>query len=150
MLLSPLWFNIILAILANTYYMRASILDKKYNVEKKETKWSLFSSVPSGPINLSLVSTVFGGNRPRAPYSDHPPTSSPATSPRPSSWSFPASGTNQPWCYPFIAHQPGAPNFIKIIPLRWRPLSMAWSTCIFWPLIPTSFWASILTTKMWL
>ena len=38
--------------------------------------------MPSAPVDLSLVSTVFGGKRPRTPTSDHPPTSSPATTSR--------------------------------------------------------------------
>ena len=40
----------------------------------------------------------------------------------------------------------GAPAFLRITPLWWRPPSPAPSTCIFGPPTPTSLWASISTS----
>ena len=111
----------------------------------------MWGGVHLNPWNLSLISTVIGLNRTRDTCSSslgHPPTSFPATT----------FGTNlsailglqdQPAPRSDLSsllHINGAPAFLRITPLWWRPPSAAPSTCIFGPSTPTSLWVSISTS----
>lgn len=118
----------------------------KFSVNLKSYK-NKVGSAPRGPMDPSLASKLFGGNR-RRDTLFQPPTilhlSLRSPFPGPSSCASLAFGTSQHHFLWLVSYsQSRAPRLISIIPPRWRLPMTSWSTCIRRPPTPTTCWPSI-------
>ena len=109
------------------------------------SQWSL------GSLLLQQCLDGTDPGMPLAPASDHLPTFSLVAVFGISHW---AVCKHQDQKHHFLSltpyDQPWTPRFIRIVSLRWRQPSAAWSKCICGPAIHTCLWACISTRTMWL